>query len=252
MPSSVNVSLSKGCRVGIIQSSYIPWRGYFDMIERCDVFVFLDSVQFTRRDWRTRNAIKTPNGSSWLSIPVKQKGNFHASIDSVVISDPSWAATHLRSIQGAYRRAEAYDAVYPVLADAFAAIAHQNSLSTVNQHLTRALCEALEIKTPLLVDVDLIARASLDTADSTQRLIDLAKAAGGTSYLSGPSAHSYLDERRFQDAGLKVEWMDYANSLIPYRQLWGDFVPAVSIIDPLLNLGFEATRATLRDRSYAA
>ena len=235
-------------RVAIIQSSYIPWRGYFAMIADCQAFVFLDSVQFTRRDWRTRNTIKSSNGPLWLSIPVKQKGNFHASIDAIEIAEPGWTKKHVRSIESNYRRAAAFDAVFPALNEAYAAIEQETSLSAVNRKLTNALCHVLAIETPLLRDVDLLPRVDLEAMDPTDRLVNLAKAAGGTEYLSGPSARSYLDEGRFAAAGLKVAWMDYGACTIPHRQLWGEFEPAVSIVDPLLNLGAAETRATLSAR----
>ena len=102
-------------RVAIIQSSYIPWRGYFGMNASCDAFIFLDTVQFTRRDWRTRNSIKTASGGSWLTVPVKQKGNYHASIATIEIADPDWSKQHLRKIEAAYRRANNFAAAFPIL-----------------------------------------------------------------------------------------------------------------------------------------
>jgi len=232
-------------RVAIIQSSYIPWRGYFAMIACCQGFIFLDSVQFTRRDWRTRNAIKTSTGTSWLSVPVKQKGNYRASIDSIEIADPDWTQRHLRSIEVAYRRASAFDAVFPALTDAFLTVSHETSLSAINQGLTHVICGMLEIETPLLRDVDLLPRTSLEAMDPTERLVKLAQAANGREYLSGPSARSYLDERRFHKAGLDVAWMDYSDCMIPSPQLWNGFEPAVSIVDPMLNLGCDGTRAMI-------
>jgi len=217
------------------------------MIARCQAFVFLDSVQFTRRDWRTRNAIKTSTGIFWLSVPVKQKGNYRASIDSIEIADPDWTRRHLRSIEVAYRRASAFDAVFPALTDAFLTVTRETSLSAVNQRLTHVICGMLEIETPLLRDVDLLSRASLAAMDPTERLVNLVQAANGREYLSGPSARSYLDERCFHKAGLDVAWMDYSACMIPYRQLWNGFEPAVSIVDPLLNLSWGGTRATILD-----
>lgn len=231
-------------RVAIVQSSYIPWRGAFAMIARCDAFVFLDSVQFTRRDWRTRNRIKTSQGPLWLTIPVKQKGNYHAPIDAMEIAEPGWAARHLRSIEGAYRRGAGFLRSIDAVREAYAGVAEQPMLSAVNQPLTRALCALLGITTPLLRDVDLLPRETLDALDPTARLVALAAAAGATHYLSGPSARAYLDEDAFAARGMAVEWMSYAG-LPEYPQLWGDFEPAVSILDPLLTLGAAGTREAL-------
>lgn len=226
-------------RVAIVQSSYIPWRGAFAMIARADAFVFLDSVQFTRRDWRTRNRIKTAQGPLWLTIPVKQKGNYLAPIDAMEIAEPGWAAKHLRSIEGAYRRAPGFSSAIEAVRAAYAGVADQPMLSGVNQQLTRALCTVLGITTPFLRDVDLLPRDRLEALDPTQRLVELAAASGATHYISGPSARAYLDEGAFAARGMAVEWMSYAG-LPEYPQLWGDFEPAVSILDPLLTLGAAA------------
>ncbi len=231
-------------RVAIIQSSYIPWRGYFSIIARCDVFIFLDSVQFTRRDWRTRNRIKSPDGPRWLSIPVRQKGNYHASIDSIEIADPDWAFTHLRGIETSYRRAPYFEAVFPALRQAFLDAAAKPLLSEANQALTAALLGMLGITTTLSRDADLLERGRLDALDPTRRLVELAAAVEATSYLSGPAARSYLDPAAFTARGISVEWMDYAG-LPEYPQLWGPFDPALSIVDALLNLGFQGARAVL-------
>ena len=134
---------------------------------------------------------------------------------------------------------------FPILSAAFAAAADEISLSAMNQGLTREICSLLGISTPLLRDVDLLPRDELQAMDPTKRLLNFAKAADATEYLSGPSARNYLDETLFLEAGLTVFWMDYTACLVPYAQLWDDFEPAVSIVDPILNLGFPGTRDTL-------
>ena len=236
-----------GRRVAIVQSSYLPWRGAFAMIARCDVFVFLDSVQFTRRDWRTRNRIKTPQGLLWLSVPVKQKGNYRAPIDAIEIAEAGWAAKHLRSIEAAYRRGAGFDETIVAVREAYAAVAAEPMLCRVNQRLTRAFCAMLGIATPLLRDVDLLPRERLAALDPTARLAALAAAMGATRYLSGPSARSYLERDRFAAQGIAVEWMCYGG-LPRYQQLWGAFEPSVSIVDPLLTLGPAKAREMLDER----
>ncbi|MGX9962458.1 WbqC family protein [Roseomonas sp. F4] len=230
--------------VGIVQSSYIPWRGAFAMMARCDAYIFLDSVQFTRRDWRTRNRIKTPHGPLWLTIPVKQKGNYHAPIDAMEVAEPGWSAKHLRSIEGAYRRGAGFAEVIDPLRSAYATAAGEAMLSAVNQGLTRALAGLLGIDTPFQRDVDLLPRETLAALDATTRLVELAAAVGATHYISGPSARSYLDEGAFAARGIAVEWMSYAG-LPQYPQLWGDFEPAISVLDPLLTLGVQGAREAL-------
>ncbi len=231
-------------RIAIVQSSYIPWRGYFAIVAQCDAFVFLDSVQFTRRDWRTRNRIKTPSGPLWLSIPVQQKGQYHAPIDAIEIAEPDWARKHLRGIAANYRRAPFFAEVFPSLEAAYAEAERERLLSAIDRALTAALCRLLDIRTPLLRDVDLLERGVLDGLDPTSRLAELAAATGATTYLSGPSAQSYLDVAAFAARGIAVDWMDYSR-LPRYDQLWGDFDPALSIVDALLNLGPAGARNAL-------
>ena len=96
-----------------MQSSYIPWKGYFDLIRAADEFILLDDVQFTKRDWRSRNRIKTKDGLSWLTIPVHSKGRFEQRIMDTTISDPSWAERHWQTIQGAYARAPFFETYAP-------------------------------------------------------------------------------------------------------------------------------------------
>ncbi|MBU1312763.1 MAG: WbqC family protein [Alphaproteobacteria bacterium] len=232
-------------RVAIIQSSYIPWRGFFSMVALCDAFVFFDSVQFTRRDWRTRNAIKTAQGVQWLSIPVMQKGNFYAPIDSVRIADPSWWRTHLKSIEITYRRAPHYDDMFPFVRQMFESVAELPTISEVNQTMTMTLCETLGIKSRFVRDIDLLPREDMAEMRSTDRLVKLSSAIGAQTYLSGPAAKSYLEESAFNACGIQVEWMDYSRFAQPYPQIWGAFAPAVSIVDTLLNLGLSQTRAMI-------
>jgi hypothetical protein len=237
--------MTGGGRVAIVQSSYVPWRGTFAMIARCDAFVFLDSVQFTRSDWRSRNRIKTPQGLLWLSIPVKH--NFLAPIDAIEIAKPGWARKHLRSIEEAYCRGAGFRESIAAVREAYAAVAEEPMLSLINQRLMRALCAMLGITTPLLRDVDLLPREMLRALDRNARVVTLAAAAGARRYLSGPTAQCYLDQDCFAAHGIAVEWMSYAG-LPRYPQLWGEFEPSVSIVDPLLTLGPGKTREMLDEQ----
>ena len=185
-------------RVAIIQSSYIPWRGYFAAIARCDTFVYLDSVQFTRRDWRTRNAIRTSQGVHWLSVPVMQKGNFRAPIDQIRIANPNWWRKHLKAIELAYRRAGHFDDTFPFVRQLFEMAANLPRISEVNQYMTKALCQALGIRTCFVSDVDLLPRETLSAMQPTERLVRLSAAVGAGVYLSGPSAKNYLRRGRFR------------------------------------------------------
>ena len=165
-------------------------------------------------------------------------------IDAIEVADPDWATKHLRTIAMHYRHAPFFTDVFPVLEAAYAAVAGERALSAINWHLTRALCGLLNIATPILRDVDLIERDRLQALNPTARLVELVAAVNGNEYLSGPAAQSYLDEAAFKEHGIAVGWMDYSG-LSGYRQQWGEFDPALSIVDALLNLGPEGARATL-------
>src|SRR5215204_4466106 len=95
-------------KVAIVQSNYIPWKGYFDLINLVDEFILFDDMQYTRRDWRNRNIIKTSAGPKWLTIPVAVKGNYFQSIQDTTISDPRWARKHWESIVHSYAKAKSF------------------------------------------------------------------------------------------------------------------------------------------------
>lgn len=226
--------MANGKRVAIVQSSYIPWKGYFDIIGMVDEFIFYDEVQFTRRDWRNRNKIKTAQGSQWLTIPVASKGAFLQTIEETAIAAP-WADKHKRAIALNYARAAGFKAMWPAIEALFDRVADSPFLAPVNRTLTAGLCELLDIRTRLSRSVDYPSQGS-----RTDRLLSLCLAAGATTYLSGPSAAAYLEVDKFLAHGIAVEWMDYSG-YPPYPQA-GPFDHGVSIIDLLLNTGREARR----------
>lgn len=230
-----------GRTVVITQSNYLPWRGYFDLLRSADEVILLDSVQYTRRDWRNRNRIKTEAGCAWLTVPVEVKGKYHQAIDETIVSDPGWARTHRRAIEHAYRRAPHYDAVAGWLGELLEGVADEPRLSRINETLLRAICARLGLTTPFRRCTDLLDRDAMREMDPTERLARLAEAAAADRYLSGPAAKAYLDPAAFADRGIAVDWMSYAG-YPDYPQLWGGFEPQVSVIDLLFNTGDEAAR----------
>ena len=227
--------------VVITQSNYIPWRGYFDLLRSADEVVLLDSVQYTRRDWRNRNLIKTPNGTEWLTIPVEVRGRFEQSIDETRIADVDWAAKHIRAIELAYARAAHFDAVSPWLFDLLRGVAREPLLTNVNEKLLRAFCSYLSITVPIRRDHEVSERGALRRMEPNERLIAILKAVRATRYLTGPSARAYLDVDLFTAEGIEVDWITY-DRYPAYSQLWSDFEPHVSIIDLILNVGADAPR----------
>jgi hypothetical protein len=222
--------------IAIVQSSYLPWKGYFDLIRSADVFVLYDDVQYTKRDWRSRNVIKTAQGPLWLTVPVRVKGRYHQLIREVEIADTAWAEHHWRSIELAYRKAPGFAAMGPTLKALLEHCAGMNHLSSVNRYLTEQISTLLGIKTPIL-DSHEFGRVD----GKSENLLNLCLSLGGTIYLSGPAARSYLDESVFEKAGVQVRYMDY-DGYPEYPQLHPPFDHHVSIVDLLLCTGHEARR----------
>lgn len=220
-------------KIAILQSNYIPWKGYFDIIHDVDTFVFYDDVQFTRRDWRNRNKIKTPKGAEWMTVPVV-KGPRDQLIHQVEIQQTDWQETHLRLLRQHYAKAPYFDQYQDFLEDMYLGQAWTN-LSTFNQHvITRISRDILKLETDFVDD-----RAFGATQRKDLRLLEICKAVGADCYLSGPAAKDYIDEARFQDAGVKLEWKDY-QGYPEYDQFHPPFEHGVTIFDLLMQVGPEA------------
>lgn len=222
-------------KVAILQSNYIPWKGYFDMIAAVDEFILYDDMQFTRRDWRNRNQIKTPQGVQWLTVPVQVKGKYYQKIRDTGIDGSDWALAHWKALAQNYRRAPHFEEIAAWLEPLYLAEPCTH-LSQLNRRFIEAVCAYLGIKTIISNSWDY---TLLD--GKTERLADLCAQAGGTEYISGPSAKDYIEENVFSEAGIKLTWFDYAG-YSEYPQLWGEFAHGVTILDLLFNCGKEAPR----------
>lgn len=216
-------------KVVILQSNYIPWKGYFDIIKQVDEFIFYDDVQYTKNDWRNRNKIKTSSGPLWLTIPVRQE-TLSQKINETKVSQDNWAEKHWKSISLNYSKAPFYN-LYKERLELFFMEMKSPYLSEINRSAIELLNSFLGIKTALTSSADykLI-------EGKNERLIDLILQAGGTHYLSGPSAKDYIREDLFKEAGIEISWMDYSG-YIEYPQLFPPFVHAVSVLDLILNTG---------------
>lgn len=221
--------------LAVVQSNYIPWKGYFDLINRADEFILYDDMQYTRRDWRNRNKIKTPNGLLWLTIPVHTKGKYLQKICEVEISDPDWAANHWQTIRHYYGRARYFPEYRNVLERLYLDCT-ETSLSRVNLHFLKVICDLLGIRTRITWSTDYPA-----TGRKSERLLSLCQATGATTYLTGPAAKVYIEEALFTEAGIKLEYADYSG-YPEYEQLYPPFEHGVSIVDLLFNTGPNATR----------
>ena len=216
--------------IAILQSSYIPWKGYFDIIQSVDEFVLYDDAQFTRRDWRNRNRIKTKDGLKWLTIPVEGKGKLTQRIRDTRISHKGWAVKHWKSIYNNYSKAE-YFKHYRELFEELYLGCEEDFLSPVNFRFITAINRALGIETR-------ISRSSEFNLPEgrNERLLSLCRGTGATKLLSGPAAQVYLDTSSFQREGIEVEWMDYSG-YPEYHQMFPPFEHQVTILDLLFNEG---------------
>jgi hypothetical protein len=220
-------------KVAIIQSNYIPWKGYFDVIRSVDEFILLDEVQYTRRDWRNRNLIKTESGLKWLTIPVNTKGNYQAAINEITLVDDSWKKQHWNTIAHNYSKAQYFHLYAQGLKELYINNG-ERSLSKINYLFIKEINKLLAIDTKLSWSTDYDSNGS-----KTRRLVELCKGAKADIYLSGPSAKSYLEEDLFKAQGIEVQWVDYSG-YPEYRQLYPPFTHQVSVLDLLFNEGPKA------------
>lgn len=222
-------------KIAIVQSNYIPWKGYFDLINLVDEFVLFDDMQYTIRDWRNRNKIKTLNGLMWLTIPIQVKGGYYQKIRETVISDPMWNRRHWKSIVQNYSKAK-YFHTFRELFEELYLRPNERFLSQINYRFLAAICEILGITTKLSWSMDYRL-----VEGKTERLIDLCKQAGATEYISGPTAKGYIDEELFGQEGISLKYIDYSG-YPEYNQLFPPFEHRLSIIDLILNTGPDARK----------
>jgi hypothetical protein len=218
----------------ITQSNYIPWKGYFDQINMADVLVLYDDMQFTKRDWRNRNQIKTANGPLWLTVPVEVKGKFEQKIKDTKISDKTWAIKHFKSIQANYAKAKCYKEYKDELENLYTEASKLDFLTEVNLLFINWVLNKLDINTEVKLSSEFLL-----VEGKTERLVDLCIKLGATNYISGPAAQDYMDVNLFETQGIAVTYMDYSDYTV-YNQLHGEFTHAVTIIDLFLNMGAES------------
>ncbi|MCP5064712.1 MAG: WbqC family protein [Ignavibacteriae bacterium] len=214
-------------KVGMIQPNYLPWRGYFDFIDEVDLFVIYDDVQYTHRDWRNRNKIKTNSGGVWITVPVIH--NKDSLINSAMIDYSSrWVEKQIKTIILAYKKAKYFD---EYSAELFSILRQEVSLiSDLNYTLIKWVMEKLSIKTQIRFSSEFNI-----TGSKYEKPLQILKQIGATDYLSGPTAKPYTDEKKMRSEKINLHYKEY--NYREYPQLWGDFVTKVSVIDLLFNCG---------------
>ena len=232
--SDQGLKLSVGKKVAIIQSNYIPWKGYFDLINQVDEFILYDDMQYTKNDWRNRNRIKTQHGAKWLTIPVR--GKYLSQIKDTVISYPKWNVKHWRTIAYSYSKAKYFQEYEPVFEELYLSL-EERFLSKINYQFLVVICQLLGIDTKISWSMDY----HLLPKGKAERVVDLCKQAGATEYISGPAAKSYLDECLFEQEKITLRYTDYSG-YPEYEQLFPPFEHSVSIIDLIFNEGPNAAQ----------
>jgi len=214
--------------VVILQSNYIPWKGYFDLIHDADLFIFLDDVQYTKNDWRHRNKIKTSKGVEWLSVPAGERTD--RLICEVELSDSSWQAKHWRTLVQNYSRSPYFEHYRPLFEPLYMQTAW-DSLSQLNQKFVQLISGELGITTEFRDSRYYHAEGS-----KQEKLLNLLYKAGGTRYISGPAAKDYIDPEKFVSAGIDLVWKDYSG-YPEYPQSFPPFEHGVTVLDLLFNVG---------------
>ncbi len=220
-------------KVAIIQSNYLPWKGYFDIIHDSDIFCFYDEVKYTKNDWRNRNKLYSKNGLFWLTIPI-HKDAVKQKISEVMLPKTNWKEEHYTVIRETYKKAKFFSQLEPLIEDFY----HGNDwefLSDLNQVFIKKISKTIGIETKFVnsKDYDL-------EGGRVERLINLLVKLGATEYISGPAAKDYLNgyENLFEAENIKLTFKDYSG-YSPYPQLSYPFENYVSIIDMIANVSLE-------------
>ena len=226
-------------KVAIVQSNYIPWKGYFDMINMVDEFILYDNVQYTKNDWRNRNKIITPNGIRWLTIPIKHS-KLSQKIKDTKVSNPRWNNSHWSIIEANYSNSKYFSDFSFELRSAYENI-DSLYLSDINFLFIRLICKYLKIDTKITKcsDYNYQRKGRIDS------LISLIKESDASEYYTGPSARSYLMEEPFKKNNIKLTYMQY-EPYRDYKQLNNKFIHSVSILDLLFNVGIQDAKNYFR------
>jgi hypothetical protein len=219
-------------KVAVIQSNYIPWKGYFDIMHDVDTFIFYDHVQFTKNDWRNRNKVKTAQGSVWLTIPTGT--NLNRLICEVRLEEPRWQSKHYKTICQNYGKAP-YFPKYQAFLEHVYLERKWETLSELNHYMIMTIARNFLGITTKFRD----SREFPLEGARHDRLMDLLKKAGADCYYSGPSAKAYIEPSVFHDASIKLVYKDYSN-YPEYRQPFPPFDHYVSVLDLLFNTGPDA------------
>ncbi len=223
-------------RVAIMQPTWLPWMGYFDLIDQVDQFVFLDTVQFTKRSWHCRNRVKTSDGSKWISLPVSARSSVGTRLDAMLVQPEHRMRKFAKTLHHEYASARAFKVEFPVLAEHLSSISDGACLADVNINFIHFAMERLKITTKTAR-----ARYLPDFDGRVMRLVEICRFYGADTYVSAPGSADYigLDGMKcFEDAGINLVFQRYDHPI--YQQCGSGFLSFMSIVDLLLNSGEQA------------
>ena len=221
-------------KIAILQSNYIPWKGYFDIINMVDEFIIYDNAQYTKNDWRNRNKIVTRQGIQWLTIPVRQL-ELHQTIQETKVQNNRWRKKHWMTLSQNYSKAPYFNKYKDIFEELYLN-SKEEYLSRINYEFIMTICKILGIDTKIRWS------SEFELIDGqTQRLIGICKDCNANVYLSGASAQSYFDEELAKKENIEVKWMDYSGYK-EYHQMFESFEHGVSILDLIFNEGSNATK----------
>lgn len=229
-------------RLVIMQPSYLPWLGYFDLLLQSDLFLIYDNVQFDKDGWRNRNKIKSANGPQWLTVPVLTKGqNKPLNSDIQVNGKENWQTKHLKTLQMCYSKAPHFKEVFPLIETVLQQ--RWNLLLDVNLAFLKTFCEFLDIATPM----QKVSELSLALPDGkNEKLIAICRHLSAEEFYEPEGGRGYIDESQFTGAGIRLKFQNFQHPVYP--QLYGDFVSHLSIVDVLFNCGRQSAQI-LREAS---
>lgn len=217
-------------KIVILQSNYIPWKGYFDAIALADEFVIYDDMQYTKRDWRNRNLIKTAQGLKWLTIPVEVKGKYFQKINETKISDNKWNKDHWNILKQIYNNCAGFKETKDFVEELYMT-ADYEFLTDVNLHFLSGISNYLDINHSFRFSSEFDLKK-----ERNERLVDICLQLKGTDYFSGAAAKVYINEQQFLDKNVNIHYFDYTGYK-EYDQMYPPFEHGVSILDLIFNLG---------------
>jgi hypothetical protein len=221
-------------KVAMLQPNYIPWKGVFDLISKVDIFVFYDDVQYTKRDWRNRNKIKTKDGELWLTVPVNaHRGQLISEVE--IDQSTDWQMNHFKTIKNSYAKAP-YFKDYEFLLEEIYLKTKWSKISDLDIFSTKLIAKNLGLNPVWILASDL----KIEGAKDGEKIISICKELDCNYFINGPAAKAFMDEVKFKEACIELDYIEY--SYPEYSQIHGSFIHGVSVLDTLFNCGPDASK----------